>query len=299
MLTNSIQPKRLIVNGDDFGMAAGVNRAIIEAHREGVLTSATMMANGRAFDEAVTLARAYPGLRVGCHVVLVDGVPLSPPAEIPTLLDRDGQYLRKSFRAFALAAISGSLDSDEIEREATAQIQRLQAAGIEVSHIDTHKHAHMFPAVFRPVLRAARNCGVLAVRNPFEPSLIGVRGVIQHPALWKRYSVVRALRVFAAGFRREVEANGMTTTRGTVGISNTGSMGQSSMEALISQLPPGTWELICHPAYADAEVRALTRIYRTGEQELRSLVSASTRKCIRSNGVELIAYRELNSIADA
>ena len=160
--------RRLIVNADDFGYTQGVNRAIAEAHLHGIVTSSTLMANGRAFAEAVQLARTVPRLSVGCHLVLTDGDPVLPPAQLPSLTS--GAYFRDGMGKFAARAIVGSINGDQITAEATAQIRKIQSAEIAVSHIDTHKHTHLFPKVLRPILRAAAACGVRALRNPFGPA---------------------------------------------------------------------------------------------------------------------------------
>src|SRR6478672_13777656 len=144
--------RRLIVNADDFGLTSGVNRGIVEAHSRGIVTSASLVSQ-------------VPHLSVGCHVVLVDGVPTTQPAAVSCLLANGSGNFRQSLMQFAAKAVSGRLDSEEIEAEITAQIRKLQAAGIHVSHLDSHKHTHMFPAVFKPLLRAAQACGIWAVRN--------------------------------------------------------------------------------------------------------------------------------------
>src|SRR5580698_11306277 len=115
---------RLIINADDFGLTPGVNRAIAELHQAHALTSATLMANGPAFDDAIAIAHANPTLGVGCHVVLTDGIPLSPPQSIPTLLGPDRKSFRPTLSSFLGAALRGKIDRDEIAREAQAQIQR-------------------------------------------------------------------------------------------------------------------------------------------------------------------------------
>ena len=153
--------RRLIINADDFGLTAGVNRAIVEAHEKGVVSSATLMANGPAFAQAVSLAQSMPRLGVGCHVVLVDGAPLLPQTQVHSLLDRSGNStgdprFREGISRFGALAMLGRLAADEIEAEATAQIRKLQASGIPVTHLDSHKHTHLFPSVLRPLLRAAK-----------------------------------------------------------------------------------------------------------------------------------------------
>ena len=160
--------RRLIVNADDFGLTSGVNRAIAESHQRGIVTSATLMACGGEFEQAASLTKTMPQLSVGCHVVLVDGRPLSTTsASSSLLLSNSPPQFRNNLVSFATAAATGRLDEGQIEAEITAQIAKLQSTGVAVSHLDSHKHTHMFPAVLRGMLRAAKSCGVRALRNPF------------------------------------------------------------------------------------------------------------------------------------
>ena len=167
--SSSAMTARLILNADDFGLTAGINRAIAELHSAGVLTSATLMATGPAFEDAVAVARAHPSLGVGCHIVLTDGTPVSPPESIPSLLGPDGKSFRPSLFDFLQALFRGHIQQDEVAREALAQIEKLQRAGIAVTHIDTHKHTHLFPTIARPLLEVAERTYIRAIRNPFEP----------------------------------------------------------------------------------------------------------------------------------
>ncbi|MGC2618058.1 MAG: ChbG/HpnK family deacetylase, partial [Acidobacteriaceae bacterium] len=159
----------LITNADDFGLTPGINRSVAELHQGHALSSATLMATAAFFRDAVAVAQANPTLEVGCHILLVDAIPALPPAQIPSLCP-NGQSLRPDLSRFAIDLHTGRIRAAEIEAEATAQIRRLQAAGLRVSHIDTHKHTHVFSRVLNPLLRAARACGVPAIRNPFEPA---------------------------------------------------------------------------------------------------------------------------------
>ena len=287
--------RRLIVNADDFGLTSGVNRAIVEAHNHGVVTSATLMANSSAFSEAVTLSKSAPDLSVGCHVVLVDGSAVSDPKQVPSLLRSDGKF-HDSLATFARLALQGKLRATEIEAEVIAQIRSLQAAGISVSHVDTHKHTHMLPPVLRAVLKAARACGVAAIRNPFEPVHPG--HLLKYPDTWKRWFEVRVLRGFSAKFHEAVQEAGLHTPDGTVGIVATGSLGQQFLEFLLENLSEGVWELVCHPGYNDEQLRSVrTRLRESREDELRALTSAATRDCLVERGVELISYRRFISPA--
>lgn len=147
-------PIRLIVNADDFGMTLGVNRAIAELHSAGALASTTLMACGAAFDDAVRIAREQPTLDVGCHVVLVDGKPTGDVPNRSSLLRSSGDF-QTSMARFATAVAARFTRPEHIEHEVAAQIAKLQDAGVQVTHVDTHKHTHLMPLVARAVMRAA------------------------------------------------------------------------------------------------------------------------------------------------
>ncbi len=293
--------RRLIVNADDFGVTLGVNRAIVEASQQGIVTSATMMAGGRAFDDAVQqaglLAANGRHFSVGCHVVLVDGVPLLQPERIPSLLLRSDEAakFRDSLKNFALAALTGKICEQEIEAEATAQLARIQQANVLLSHLDTHKHAHMFPTVLRPLLRAATSCGVRAVRNPFAPSLsVRLARVFSDFKLSTRFAQMSVLRSFAPGFRREVARHGLRTTDGSLGVLETGVLDLEMFISIASNIPEGTWEFVCHPGYSDSDLDQLrTRLRASRQRELHVLTSPEAKEALDRRGVELITYSDL------
>lgn len=277
---------RLIVNADDFGLTAGVNRAIIELHRAGVLTSTTLMARAAATDEAIELARSTPSLGVGCHVVLVDGEPALPPAEIPTVVKRSTGSFHSSLAPFLFRLFTGRINAAEIQAEAAAQIALLQRRGLTLTHVDTHKHTHMFPSVLRPVLRAARAAGIRAVRNPFEPSW-AVRSTAG--ASWARAAEVNVLRKLQAACLRIITDEGFVTTDGTIAVVGTGILNAETARSLLRQLPPGTWELVTHPGYNDAgldKVRTRLRASRDIERTALSTVKEFP-------DLELISYARL------
>lgn len=286
--------RRLIVNADDFGLTRGVNRGIAACHREGIVTSSTLMANSAAFEDAVAQARDLPRLAVGCHVVLVDGEPRLPGSELPSLVGRSGRF-RDSLLDFVYCAMRGRLSEEQIEREATAQIRRIQDAGLTVTHIDTHKHTHMFPAVLRPLLRAARERGVPAIRNPFAPVRpLAYASILRRPRLWTRYSEIRALRSYSAAFHKAVRAAGLATTDGTFGILSTGALDQRLFAAIIGCIPEGTWEFVCHPGYNDAELaRVPTRLRQSRDLEREVLTSKFARDLLEEAEIELISYAAL------
>jgi hopanoid biosynthesis associated protein HpnK len=292
--------RRLIINADDFGLTSGVNRAIVEAHRAGTVTSATLMAGGRRFDDAIAAAHSCPSLGVGCHVVLIDGQPLKSPADVSSLVENIAQSeprFRDSLAVFAGSALTGRIDPGDIEAEAVAQIRKLQSAGLEVSHLDTHKHAHVFPAVLKPLLSAARKCGIRAIRNPFVPGRRArSRDIRRWQTLGKRYVQVEVLRaLWGRGFRAAVESAGLLTTDGSFGVVETGYMDSELLNAVLTAIPEGTWELVCHPGYEDDELGSIrTRLRRSRVEELQLFKSPSTRDLLADHGIELISFKQLS-----
>jgi predicted glycoside hydrolase/deacetylase ChbG (UPF0249 family) len=288
---------RLILNADDFGLTAGVNRAVIELHRAGALTSATLMARAAATEEAIELACATPTLGVGCHVVLVDGEPvLSPRQDIPHLADPiSGRFRSSSLLSFIYRLYrdpwarywpTQSIVAHEIEAETAAQIALLQSRGVKLTHIDTHKHAHIFADVLRPVLRAAKAAGIYAVRNPFEPAWS--RRATRGASLIRR-AQVSLLRLFEPAFRRIVAEEGFTTTDGSLGVLATGSLNAATLGSLLGNLPAGTWELVTHPGYNDADLaRAHTRLLASREIERQALHG-----CKQYTAIERISFADL------
>lgn len=281
---------RLIVNADDFGLTAGVNRAVAELHKAGVLTSATLMSRAAATDNAIEMALSTPSLGVGCHVVLVDGEPALKPAELPSLVDaRTGRFQHK-LSAFVQRLLAGRILEAEIESEAAAQIALLQSRGLRLTHIDTHKHTHMFPAVLRPVLRAAKAAGIHAVRNPFEPawSLHATPGI----HLTRRVEV-SMLRRLEATFRQIVAEEGFVSTDGAIGVLATGSLDATTVASLLTALPEGIYELVTHPGYNDAALaKTQTRLLASREAERNSL-----QKIKQFQSVDLVSFAELHASA--
>jgi predicted glycoside hydrolase/deacetylase ChbG (UPF0249 family) len=284
--------KRLIINADDFGLAPGVNRAIVELQQAGALSSTTLMANAAYFSPAVHLAFGQPALSVGCHVVLVDGSPCLHPAEVPSLLDPRrpaSSSLRPSVGSFLRDLVGGRIREQEIEAEAVAQIRRIQSSGITVSHIDSHKHLHAFPRVLAPLLRAAQHCGVGCVRNPFEPgwSLRATSLRAKGAASMGRRAQVHAMRTQRPAFLRLTAEHNILPTEGAAGILATGSLDESLLRSLVEAMPEGTWELVCHPGYNDAALQqANTRLLASREVERCALLAVIP-------GLALIDFHQL------
>jgi chitin disaccharide deacetylase len=286
--------KRLIINADDFGLAPGVNRAIVELQQAGALSSTTLMATGPYFSPAVYMAFAQPGLAVGCHVVLVDGSPCLRAGEVPSLLDPLGSSsFRITVGSFVADLLRGRIREKEIEAEAVAQIRRIQSSGLTVSHIDSHKHLHAFPRVLAPLLRAARHCGVNCVRNPFEPpwSLRATRtgGTV-------RRMQVHVMRSQRRTFCRLTKEHGLSTADGSIGLLATGVLDDSVLRSLLRAMPEGTWELVCHPGYTDSALeQARTRLRASRETERSALLDVIPEALRNDKELNLIDFHQLGS----
>jgi predicted glycoside hydrolase/deacetylase ChbG (UPF0249 family) len=276
------------VNADDFGLTSGVNRAILELHKAGILTSTSLMARSGAADEAIEIALSTPTLGVGCHIVLVDGEHVLPAEAIPGLVNQKTRRLPTALAPFLRRLFTGRMNFAEVEAETRAQIEFLQNKGVRLTHIDTHKHTHVFPHVLRSVLRAASACGIHAVRNPFEPAW----------ALWAtsgapctRLAEVAALKWLEPVCRRIIEEEGFATTDGTVAVAGTGILDAPTLRCLLKAMPEGTWELVTHPGYNDADLADVpTRLRATRDVERQALEALKDFPAI-----ELTSYAQLKT----
>jgi predicted glycoside hydrolase/deacetylase ChbG (UPF0249 family) len=220
-------------------------------------------------------------------VVLADGEPQLTAREIPTLMEPRTGCFHSTLGAFLGRLLCGRISPSEIEAEAAAQIAFLQSRGLRLTHLDTHKHTHMFPAVLRPVLRAARKAGIRAIRNPFEPAW-SRRATPAAP--WVRRAEVRLLRLLEPAFRRIVEEEGFATTDGAIGVLAAGTLDVATLTALLRKLPAGTWELVMHPGYNDADLaQAHTRLLASREIERQAL-----RELEQFSGIELVSFTALD-----
>jgi chitin disaccharide deacetylase len=284
----------LIVNADDFGLTRGVNAGVVRAHREGILTSATLMANGDAFDDAVELARANPSLDVGIHLCLTGGRALASKDLIPSLVDDDGQ-LPKTLFVLLTRLSSGRIPTRQIEAEFRAQIQRVLDAGIRPTHLDTHKHIHTHPRVMEALGRAANEFKIRCVRKPFEDFRVSLSNRTANG----RDNTRQVVSAVAAGmtaplFRLLVKSYGLWTPDHFFGLTATGRLSSDEIKGVLIALPPGKSELMCHPGVCDDELgRCETRLKRERELELDALLDPSVRRTADERGVRLIGYEEL------
>lgn len=270
--------KQLVVNADDFGFTSDVNQGIIEAHRQGILTATTLMANGDAFEDAVQRAIENPSLDVGAHLVLIGGQALAQgdrtlPASVPGLL----------------AAIAARRLN--IYEELAAQVRRILNAGIRLTHLDTHKHTHLAPPVLDGVARVAEEFGIRWVRRPFDLPITAARA----GAPWDKRGTSRGMAFVRGRFHSVLAKHNCRTTDNFAGFQITGRFRTSELVTLIRALPAGSTELMCHPGRCTGELRnAKTRLKESREAELEALTAPETRRALEESGIELVNYRILD-----
>jgi predicted glycoside hydrolase/deacetylase ChbG (UPF0249 family) len=269
--------KQLVVNADDFGFTPDVNEGIVEAHRKGILTATTLMANGAAFDDAVRLARETPTLDIGCHLVLVSG----------------NSPVTGKLYPLTVAQLIGAIATREIRvyDELAAQVRRIVDAGIQPTHLDTHKHTHLAPPVLDAVARLAQEFGIRWVRRPFDLPLNALKGTV--PRLKRMTS--GGLGFLRKRFHRVLERHGCRTTDYFAGFQITGRFRTPELVELLGVIPEGSTELMVHPGRCrEALLHARTRLKESREHELEALLAPETRQALEGHGIELANYSQLS-----
>ena len=280
--------RRLIVNADDFGLHAAVNRGILTAHTEGIVSSTSLMAGGAAFDDAVRIAKQCPQLGVGVHLTLVGASPLLPVAEVSSLLDEAGDFYG-SYPLFIKRFLRGKIRLAEVERELAAQIDRIRMAGIQPSHLDSHQHLHVLPGIGGLVLDLARRFSIRAIRIPAEPvAFIGAT-----PATVGRLAGRGGLTMLANLFRQHAAAAGIRTSDHFFGMLAGGQLTEPAILAILRRLPPGDSELMTHPGFADESLADAFRWDYQWDAERQALTAPAVRALLAERQIRLISFREL------
>lgn len=260
--------RKLVVNADDFGFTHDVNDGIVEAHRNGILTATTLMANGPAYDHAVRMAHENPTLDIGCHLVLVGEPPF--PLTVAQLI-------------YAVAC-----KRLRIYEELVSQVRRVLDAGLRPTHLDTHKHTHLLPPVLDAVARISEEFKIPWVRRPFDFPLTPEGISVAKRATSKAMS---AMRGYSA---RVLARHGCRSTDHFAGFQITGRYDASSLAKLLRELPEGSTEFMCHPGILGDELRvAPTRLKESREAELRALTSPEVRRTLLECRIQLTSYRDL------
>ena len=280
--------KELIINADDFGLSAGANRGIIAAWRDGILTSASLMVNGDAFEEAVSLAEENPGLQVGLHLTLVQGRATAPGEGFPSLTDREGNFpddpVMAGMRYFFLKSLRKKLLA-EIE----GQLRKFTATGIPLSHIDGHLNIHMHPTVFDILLSLMPKYGIETFRLSRERLFVDL-------SLARRRIVGKAADAFifgrlAARCKPELDRRRVGYTDEVKGLLNSGRMTEAYLLAALDRLDDGVTEIYFHPGcHPDEQLRRWMPDYGH-EEELAALTSVRVREKLHKLGIRLRNYR--------
>jgi chitin disaccharide deacetylase len=286
--------RNLIVNADDLAWTDGVNQGIVTAHRRGLVTSASLMANGRAFASALHIAADNPELGVGVHLNLSNGPPTANPDLVRALLNHSNEFAFQP-QALFLRILTRQLNLDQVQLEWDAQIQKVRDSGIVPSHLDGHKHVHMLPALFPIAVHLAKKHSIRAIRISHEHTSLRVLlsgANQQNKALLMQTLQAFALRLLARDARAIAHRAGLATTDYFCGIAHTGVLTRQGVASLLKNLPNGTTEFMCHPGYADLDLRqSPTRLQQSRQTELDILTDPGLRKLVATTAIRLISYR--------
>jgi predicted glycoside hydrolase/deacetylase ChbG (UPF0249 family) len=278
----------LIANADDFGMTEGHNRAILDAHHRGIVTSTSLLANGYAFDHAVALAKEQPTLGIGVHLTLTEGPPVA--ANIDTLLGPDGK-LPLSNQPFVRALIGARFPYTAIQTEFQAQVKKVVDAGITPTHIDGHKYIHLLPGISAIAAEIAQQHGIPVMRVP--------RRIADKPSRVGRLPGAALLMMLGTLAYRAARHAGLRTSDRMLGFVDTGRLDQATLQRLLATLRPGVTELLCHPAYRSPHLETLLSDgYRwiadyNFDAETAAVSDPALRRNIESQGWSLRSFRYL------
>jgi chitin disaccharide deacetylase len=270
--------RRLIVNADDFGQSHSVNAAVVQAHRQGILTSASLMVNETGFAEAVAMAKENPRLGVGLHLTLSHGHAALPPATIPGLVNERGEFSNRAaatgWRYFARTGLR-----DSLRREIFAQFEKFKDSGLTLDHVNGHLHFHLHPAVFRILTAAADELGIRRMRLTRDPFLLNAR--LASGRWCYRGSHALIYRCLSARARGEMARRGIRHTSAVFGLLQNSRVDEAYVLRLLDRLPPGDSELYSHPSLDEFK------------HEFDALMSDRVKATVHEQGIELIRYQDL------
>lgn len=266
--------KKLIVNADDFGISELTNKGIIHCFRDGILTSTTLMANGNAFDNAVRLAKAHNALGVGVHLNLTQGKPVSAAFE--------GKFSERNI----YKAMFSMLNLRDVETEFRAQIEKIIKGGIRPTHIDGHKHIHIFPGIIRIVVKLAREYGIRAIRLPKNNKIVNYRLILT----WQMPKLM-LIEMYARTAERIIKHAGLATAGSFYGVLETGRLDKGYLAAILEKVKEGPAELMCHPGFYDENIPCVLK--KSRETELQALTDKRIKSKVASENLRLINYGQL------
>lgn len=281
----------IIINADDFGRHAEINRAVEEGLVHGCLRSATVMPGGAAFAGAIDIARRHEELGLGVHFTLVDGHPILPPEEIPSLVGSEGDFL-PDHTALLKRYLKGGVNLEEVRRELAAQLQKIEATGIPISHVDSHQHMHTLPGIIDIVLDLAARAGIRAVRTPRTPLFAGAFGGLGQ--LIGRLGLSTLARLAACKAHRR----GLLTPDNFAGIVAGEAVSEGELLHLIAHLPQGTTEVMMHPGMKNDVLQEDSGWQHDFEAELAAILSPRVGEALRKAEVEPVNFRHLSCTAE-
>ena len=276
----------IIINADDFGRHAEINRAVEQGLVYGCLRSATVMPGGAAFAGAIDIARRHEALGLGVHFTLVDGNPILPPSEIPSLVAEDGRFL-PDHTALLRRYLKGGVNLEEVRRELAAQLRKVEATGVPISHVDSHQHMHTLPGIIDIVLDLASSARIRAVRAPRTPLFAGAFGGLGQFVGRLGLSTLAQLAAVKAHRR------GLAVTEHFSGIVAGEAFSEAELLKLIAHLPQGTTEVMMHPGTDNSRLIPACDWEHDFEAEMQAIVSPKVRRMIADKAVKIVNYRDL------
>lgn len=274
----------LIINADDFGFSDDVNTAIIQAHEEGILTSTSLMVTGDAAQNAIALAKNHPHLAVGLHLVLVCGKSVLPPAQIPNLVDSQGNFSDNPTQA-GLNYQFNQATRAELRLEIAAQLEKFRDSGLNLSHVDGHLHLHVHPVILNILTEFAAEFQIKFIRLPSEELTKNLKIDRRNLLIKIVWSIVFGqLRNYGEGL---LKAHNIKFADRVYGLLQTGNMSEEYLLSLIPQIEAELVEIYAHPTSVN------TKINNSGEIELKALLSERVREILSIKGFELSNYNQL------
>ncbi|MGH7942003.1 MAG: hopanoid biosynthesis-associated protein HpnK [Limisphaerales bacterium] len=270
--------RRLIVNADDFGLSDSVNRAVVRAHREGILTSASLMVNEPGFDQAVRLARENPELGVGLHLTLLHGHCALPPSEIPGLVNSRGEFSNSPVRVGMAYFFQPGLRG-QIRAEIHAQFAKFQSTGLPLDHVNGHLHMHLHPVIFKMLMEGSESLGIRYFR--FTRDCLGRSWRMSSGRMFYRVSHTIIYDCLSGSARKPLRLRNIKHAQITFGLLQDSRVDEDYLLKLLPELPEGDSEVYSHPC--------LDRF----KHEFDALISPRVRDQVQKLGIQLIRYRDL------
>lgn len=286
--THTVGVRRLIVTADDFGLSIPVNEAIERGHRDGILSTTSLMVAAPATEDAIARAHRLPKLRVGLHVVLVNGRPILPRESVPLLVDADGNFASDLFAAGVRYFFTPGIRK-QLEAEIRAQFSAFAATGLALDHVNAQNHMHVHPTILSLIVKVGREFGVRAIRIPREPFWPSWRAM--RTSAGARFANSAGLALWLGLMRLRLRAAGITTNDYVFGMNDTGHMTPERVRAFLQHLPDGVTELYVHPA-THTWPEAFPPDYDFAG-EFASLIDRDVIRTLRESDIRPVSFTEL------